>query len=373
MEVVGKVLPSLRRSLNCRGRRRTCASAIGAISSLAEGPERLPDVRPPYGRAAALRPLPCPRVRPALLAGARRPVGGHRRPGRLRWRRRRLLRGEVRAADAADPGDSGAAPARGSSKADANSTRRRRPRRPRRLPAAPAPAASSGGTTSHAVGERHAGTGTGGTGTGRRHRAPGAPAARPSRAGPAAADTGGATADQGFDQFCADNPGACDGGQKARPGAPVSAADGVAERAAPPLGLRPGGDDDRRHRRRAPGGGTRALVGVDQVHLIEVSQDAAVGHARVAVYDAAACTRTRTDGARRAPVRHDARRRHGRVAPRPRRARVGHPARRLHPPLRRAQRAVRPARMGRRRPLGRRADPHAAARRSTTRRSSLRA
>jgi hypothetical protein len=25
-------------------------------------------------------------------------------------------------------------------------------------------------------------------------------------------DTGGATADQGLDQFCADNPGACDGG-----------------------------------------------------------------------------------------------------------------------------------------------------------------
>jgi hypothetical protein len=30
----------------------------------------------------------------------------------------------------------------------------------------------------------------------------------------------------------------------------------------------------------------RALVGVDQVHLIEVSQDAAVGHARVIAYEA---------------------------------------------------------------------------------------
>jgi hypothetical protein len=60
---------------------------------------------------------------------------------------------------------------------------------------APAPTATTAPSTG-------TGTGTGGTTTG------GGTTQQQS----SGADTGGATADQGLDQFCADNPGACDNG-----------------------------------------------------------------------------------------------------------------------------------------------------------------
>jgi hypothetical protein len=65
-------------------------------------------------------------------------------------------------------------------------------------------ATSTGGTAPAPAATTAPSTGTGGTtgGTGTTQQQP------------SGQDTGGATADQGLDQFCADNPGACDGGQK---------------------------------------------------------------------------------------------------------------------------------------------------------------
>ena len=125
-----------------------------------EGPQRLPDLRPPYGRAAPLtRPSPCARLdRTSLL---------HRRLAG-RWRRR-LRRQRPRLPGGPRAARRGAGPATRPPAARGDATRRRRRRRRRRRP--PSRAARPPRTISRA---RRAPTPSASTDTDGRHR-PAAP------------------------------------------------------------------------------------------------------------------------------------------------------------------------------------------------------
>ena len=171
-----------------------------------DGPQRVPDLRPPHGRAAPLDPFfPCARLEPPQPCSA--PSPWPPAPPAAAAARSTTRRSPAR------PRTSRSRPRRSSGATRAATRRRPDARRPRPSPAAPPPRATSRlhrHRAEHRQRHRTDGTGTAGTDSGGA-TAPGRGGlGRQRHAPPAGSDA------QQFEDFCAQNPAPADAASSGR-------------------------------------------------------------------------------------------------------------------------------------------------------------